>query len=50
MKQYQFNVVCHYYHQQIGEQYDLFADMFNDNYAMWLASNDSAWAIFHTSE
>lgn len=50
MKEYQFNMVCYHYHRQIGEKLNPFADLFNENYAMWLASNDSAWDIFQTSE
>lgn len=49
MKSFQPNVICYYY-QQINLSENLFADMFNDNYALWLASNDSDWDISQISE
>ena len=50
MKSFQPNLICHYYYQQINFNDNLFADMFNDNYALWLASNDSDWDISQISE
>lgn len=52
MKSFQPNLICHYYYyQQINSiENNLFAGLFNNNYALWLASNDSGWDISQMSE
>lgn len=49
MDSFQPNLICYYY-QQINIPDNLFAGMFNENYALWLASNDSGWDISQISE